>query len=238
MAAAKIKIYKSMALAFAACFSLSCQSAIAAHNCHATAEPGVDWSECDKKLLILEGQDLSGANLFDADFTSTDLRNSNLLATNFEKATLVRASLAGSKANGARFVRIEAYRTDFSRMEAQGAVFTSAEMQRSNFQESNLKNADFTKADLGRAQFDKADISSSRFSYANLSRADFRRATFTSPIDFDHAFFFLTRIEGVDLSATNGLSQWQIDMSCGDAQTILPSGLSRPEVWPCTFQQE
>ena len=33
---------------------------------------------------------------------------------------------------------------------------------------------------------------------------------------------FLTRIEGLDLSAATGLAQWQIDMSCGDGNTKLP----------------
>ncbi|TIT32809.1 MAG: pentapeptide repeat-containing protein, partial [Mesorhizobium sp.] len=26
--------------------------------------------------------------------------------------------------------------------------------------------------------------------------------------------------------------------ACGDARTELPSGLTRPEDWPCQFQQE
>lgn len=234
----KTKIPAGLAVAIAACAGLASQVAIAAPDCHAAARPGVNWHECDKKLVILEGKDLSGANLFGVDFTSTDLRNSNLLAANLEKATLVRASLAGSTAKGARFDRIEAYRTDFSGMDAQGAVFASAEMQRSNFQDANLANVDFTKAELGRAQFHDADISGTRFSSANLARADFRGATFTAPIDFDRAFFFLTRIEGVDLSNSTGLSQWQVDMACGDARTGLPTELKRPENWPCRFQQE
>jgi hypothetical protein len=47
-----------------------------------------------------------------------------------------------------------------------------------------------------------------------LARADFRGATFTAPIDSDGAFFFLTRIEGLDLSKSAGLSQWQLNMAC------------------------
>ncbi len=42
------------------------------------------------------------------------------MTANFEKATLVRASLAGSKAEGAKFDRIEAYRANFSGIHAQG----------------------------------------------------------------------------------------------------------------------
>ncbi|MER9076593.1 pentapeptide repeat-containing protein [Mesorhizobium sp. M0904] len=234
----RTRAYGTSGLVLAVCTVFAWQNAAAAQNCDAAATPGVNWQECDKKLLILDGQDLSGANLFGVDFTSTDLRNTNLVAANLEKATLVRASLADSTAKGARFDRIEGYRTDFSRMDAQGAVFASAEMQRSNFQDANLTNVDFTKAELGRAQFHDADISGSRFSFANLARADFRGARFTAPIDFDRAFFFLTRIEGLDLSNSVGLSQWQLNMACGDARTELPSGLTRPEDWPCQFQQE
>ncbi|HEY6632642.1 MAG TPA: pentapeptide repeat-containing protein, partial [Rhizobiaceae bacterium] len=85
-----------------------------AASCSASAAPGVDWTDCDKKLIILSGTDLKGATLVGTNFTSTDLRDTNLMAANLEKATLVRASLAGAKAEGAKFDRIEAYRTNFS----------------------------------------------------------------------------------------------------------------------------
>ena len=48
------------------------------------------------------------------------------------------------------------------------------------------------------------------------------------------AFMFLTRIEGLDLSAAWGLQQAQIDLACGDTSTKLPAGLSAPAHWPCT----
>ena len=202
--------------------------ASAAVDCRASAAPGVDWSGCEKKLIILRGDDLNAAMLTEVDFTSTDLRDTNLAAANLEKATLVRASLAGSDAKGAKFDRIEAYRTDFSGIDAQGATFTGAEMQRSNFSGANLVNVDFTKAELGRADFKDADITGSKFALANLARADLSAAKFAGPIDFTDSFFFLTRIDGLDLSAATGLAQWQIDMSCGTAETKLPAGLTAP----------
>ena len=202
------------------------------------ARPGVDWQECDKKLLILRGEDLSGANLFGVDFTLTDLRDTKLSGANLEKASLLRASLAGSKVAGARFNRVEGYRTDFSRTDAEGAMFASAELQRANFGRAKLTNVDFTKAELGRAQFHDAEITATQFAFANLSRADFRRSNFSASVNFYRAVFFLARIEGVNLSASSGLSQEQIDAACGDDNTILPSGFARPEHWPCDFQQE
>ena len=210
-------------------------SALAEVDCRADAAPGVDWTDCEKKLIILRGADLSGAILIDVDFTSTDLRDTNLLAASLEKATLVRASLAGANAKGAKFDRIEGYRTDFSGIDAQGAAFASAEIQRSNFTGAKLTDADFTKAELGRADFTDADITGSRFVLSNLARADFSKAKFTGAIDFTDSFFFLTRIDGLDLSQSSSLAQWQVDMSCGNAETKLPEGLKPSPDWPCNF---
>lgn len=210
-------------------------AASAAARCTASAGPGVDWTECDKKLIILSGSDFEGATLFGTDFTSTDLRDTNLAKANLEKATLVRASLAGSKAVGARFDRIEAYRTNFSGIDAQGATFTAAEMQRSNFTGAVLRGVDFTKAELGRADFADADITGTSFTLASLARADLSGAKFSGPIDLSGAFLFLTRIEGLDLSAATGMQQWQVDMACGDDNTKLPSGLTAGAGWPCAF---
>ena len=209
--------------------------ASAAPNCSASAAPGVDWTDCDKKIIVLSGSDFSGAILVGADFTSTDLRDTNLMTANLEKAALVRASLAGSQAAGAKFDRIEAYRTNFSGINAKGATFASAEMQRSNFTNAVLVDADFTKADLARADFTGADITGAKFAFANLARADLSKAKFSGSLDFANAFLFLTRIEGVDLSAATGLMQWQIDMSCGDGDTKLPDGLKASPSWPCQF---
>ena len=208
----------------------------AAINCQSYAAPGMDWHECDKSNLMLQGSDLSGANLVDTDFTSTDLRDVNLVGANMEKATLIRSSLAGAKADKANFARIEAYRTSFAGMQAPAASFASAEMQRADFRGANLTGTDFQKAELGRADFGEAMITGAKFPLANLSRADFRGAKFEGPLDFSGAFLFLTRFEGVDLSAAKGLEQEQIENTCGDPQTKLPSGLSTPKTWPCMFE--
>ena len=77
-------------------------------------------------------------------------------------------------------------------------------------------------------------ITGSKFSLANLARADFRKRN--SPGRSTSPFLpFLTRIEGIDLSAATGLAQWQVDMACGDANTKLPAGLTAPADWPCKF---
>ena len=57
-------------------------------------------------------------------------------------------------------------------------------------------------------------------------------------LDFERAFLYLTRIEGLDLTEATGLAQWQIDMACGDAGTKLPAGLAVPSSWPCRFEND
>lgn len=207
--------------------------AAGAANCRSMPAPGVDWSQCGKSSLLLPDSQLDGANLSDADLNATDLRNSSLVGTNFEKAALIRSSLAGSKADRANFSRIEGYRTIFSQVSASGASFASAELQRADFSEADLTGADFQKAELGRANFTGATITGTRFTMANLARAQLAGVKFEGPIDFSGAFLFLTRIEGLDLSAATGLKQWQIDDACGDQATKLPAGLTAPADWPC-----
>jgi uncharacterized protein YjbI with pentapeptide repeats len=208
-------------------------SGAAAADCKSLPGPGTDWQNCNKRQLMLGGSDLKGSNLVDTDFASTDLNGSDLTATNLEKSTLVRASLAGARADKANFSRVEAYRGDFSGISAEGALFVSSELQRADFTGARLTGADFEKAELGRANFDRAVLTGTRFSVANLSRAVLSGALFEGPIDFDRAFLFLTRIEGLDLSAATGLTQDQIDLACGDAATKLPAGLTAPSKWPC-----
>ncbi|AFL52865.1 pentapeptide repeat-containing protein [Sinorhizobium sp. BJ1] len=211
--------------------SFACSAAAA--DCKSLPGPGADWRECNKRQLMLGGSDLKGSHLVDTDFASTDLSGAELTAANLEKATLVRASLAGAKADKANFSRVEAYRGDFSGISAEGALFVSSELQRADFTGARLTGADFEKAELGRANFGKAVLTGTRFSVANLSRANLSGALFEGPLDFDRAFLFLTRIEGLDLSAAKGLTQDQVDLACGDAATKLPAGLTAPSKWPC-----
>ena len=204
-------------------------------QCRSAPEPGIDWQDCRKNNLMLPDSNLERANLFDVDFSMTDLSGVNLNGANLEKATLVRAWLTGGTAENANFSRVEGYRTGFTDVIANGANFSNAEMQRADFSGAKLRGANFAKAELGRALFTEATLANTRFSLANLSRADFSKAHFDGPVQFDRAFMFLTRIEGLDLSRAEGLDQAQIDLACGNAKTRLPDGLVAPTSWPCEF---
>lgn len=204
-----------------------------AASCRAEASAQIDWRECNKRLLMLGGSILDGADLRGTDFTFTDLRGSSFKKANLEKAKLIRTSLASSQLQGGNFVKVEAYRGDFNDADAENAKFNNAEMQRASFENAKLVGTDFSKAELGRADFEGATLTGAKFTMANLSRARFEGAKFTGPIDFENAFLLLTRIEGLDLSSATGLEQKQIDIACGSPETKLPQGLTTPASWPC-----
>lgn len=231
--AASRTLASGLFLAFAFAAGVAASSPAAAAYCAGTPEPGLDWSECSKKNLMLPSSELAGANLSGTDFSLTDLSNSNLTSANLEKANLVRAWLAGARAEKANFARVEAYRSSFANIIANGASFVSAELQRADLSGAQLTGVDFSKAELGRVNFKGAVLTGTRFAVANLSRANLSGATFEGPIDFAEAFMFLTHIEGLDLSAAKGLQQSQVDLACGDDKTKLPEGLTAPTTWPC-----
>ena len=214
------------------------QQTATAASCRSDAGAGMDWSECNKRLLMLGGSVLDEATLKGTDFTYTDLRGSSFKKANLEKAKLIRTSLAESQLQGANMTKVEAYRSDFTKADAENVKFNNAEMQRANFEKANLSGADFSKAELGRSDFEGATLTGAKFTMANLSRASFEGATFTGPIDFENSFLLLTRIEGLDLSTATGLEQKQIDIACGDAKTKLPQGLTTPTSWPCAEDED
>jgi hypothetical protein len=50
------------------------------------------------------------------------------------------------------------------------------------------------------------------------------------------SYLFLTQLGAANLSRTVGLTQGQIEVACGTAETKLPAGLTQPKSWPCAFQ--
>jgi hypothetical protein len=81
-----------------------------AADCGSAPEPGLDWSECSKSNIMLNGSNFQGANLAGADLSVTGLPNSNLDGAQVEKANLMRAWFTGSTMKKANFSRIQAYR--------------------------------------------------------------------------------------------------------------------------------
>lgn len=206
--------------------------------CNDTAGPSVDWQNCRKRNLIMDGFDFSGANFTRTDLSASDLRNSNLTKVTFVKTNLVRASLSNSNAEGANFEEVVASRTDFSNGNYKNTSFLKAEISRSNFSNSNLENADMSKADLSRVNFFNSNLKGVNLAFSNISRTNLTGIIIDENFSLEGSYMFLTRIEGLNLSNLKTLKQWQIDLACGDKATILPEGLTAPNGWPCNFETD
>ena len=85
---------------------------------------------------------------------------------------------------------------------------------------ANLEMADLSDADLSEARLDGANLSGADLSDAVLDRADFAGAKLGG-----------VNLSGARLLTARNLTQAQIDEAIGDAHTILPDHLRRPEGW-------
>jgi uncharacterized protein YjbI with pentapeptide repeats len=202
-------------------------------SCSDRGGPGVDWSGCKKSYKMLNQQDFSNAK-----FNESDLSSGRLDSSDFTDGSLIKADLSRSNAKNSLFKRTNmlksmGYHTDFSASRFIGAILVKSEFSRANFENAIFQQVDWSRAEIGRAEFNGASLDGVKFENSNLSRARFSGATLLQ-VDFIGAYTFYTRFEGVDLSSSKNITQAQINMACGDNETVLPSGLSRPTTWPCS----
>ncbi len=205
-------------------------------GCADAPKAGVDWSGCEKMRLILRKADLQGARLGGVDLNGSDLALANLGGADLSRASVDRARFSGADLGRAKLFQLSGYRTNFSSAKLVGADLTKAELARSNVSLADLSGANLEKAELQRATLEGAILSGANLSGADLARTNLAKATLGGA-RFAQARMFLTRIEGVDLSAALGLNQSQLDSACGNNQTKLPKGLKLPPTWPCAKEE-
>ena len=100
-----------------------------------------------------------------------------------------------------------------------------------NLKGADLRNTCVKAHDLHGADFDGADATLMCMSYANFSGATFRGTDLSGAnlahadldgADLTAARMTITSIKGTDLTRVKGLTQSQLDVACGDAQTKVP----------------
>lgn len=202
-------------------------------SCSDRGAPGVDWSGCKKSHKMLNEQDFSNAK-----FDGTNLSFGRLDRSDFTDGSLVKADLSRSDIKNSLFERTNMSRSighyaDFRASRFIGTLMVKSEFSRASFENAIFQQVDWSRAQLGRAEFNGARLEDVKFEYSNLSRARFTGATLQQ-VDLIGAYTFYTRFEGVDLSQTKNITQEQINLACGDNKTVLPSGLNRPDTWPCS----
>lgn len=146
-----------------------------------------------------------------------DIEPLNLAGTNLFGAELIRANLSGVNLRGAdlRWVDLSGKQSNLSL-----AILDAA-----NLANATLTGTNLSKAMLFGTRLVQANLSQAILSGANLRGANLRGANlggvFPRETDFSGAF----------LGQSRGLTQEQLDKSLGDASTVLPSDLKKPERW-------
>lgn len=114
-------------------------------------------------------------------------------------------------------------------MRCAGCDLSGAHLRVARIAGANLAGADLSKADLISADLGRTDLTGASLANANLIRASLVGATLTGA-RFEGANLTRTHIEDTDLTGAIGLTQAQLRLACGNANTKLPAGLS---VKPC-----
>jgi uncharacterized protein YjbI with pentapeptide repeats len=133
-------------------------------------------------------------------------------------ALALAASLAGA-ADPKAVANIKAGRHDCPHCELAGADLTNQCVK-----QGNLEGADFSGAKLVLMCMSYANFKGASFRNADLSGANLAHAILDDA-DLSGATLSIASIKGTDLSRAKGLTQSQLDLACGDADTRGPSAL-------------
>jgi uncharacterized protein YjbI with pentapeptide repeats len=114
-------------------------------------------------------------------------------------------------------------------MACAGCNLSGAHLRVARIAGANLAGADLSEADLISADLGRTNLTAANLANANLIRASLVGATLTGT-HLEGAILTRTHIEDTDLTGAIGLTQAQLRLTCGNANTKLPPGLS---VKPC-----
>jgi len=115
-------------------------------DCSGPAQPGINWSGCNRQGDVLRGANLEGANL-----RSAILRSADLSAAQLQNADLAYANLSQS-------------------------ILLSAQLQNTDLKGANLRQANLQGADLTSADLSYAELVGSQLQGAILKQTIFDHA--------------------------------------------------------------
>ena len=130
-------------------------------------------------------------------------------------ADLSHKRLRGVNLTGAFLIGANLETTDMSDADLSGAWLNGANLRRADLTGASLRGAHLIDADLTGAKLGKADLRGSMMARANLAEATLHEADLSD-----------ARMQGTELSSARNLKQDQLSTSCGDANTLLPQGVS------------
>lgn len=115
-------------------------------DCDRPPVPGVDWSNCFKEGIVLQGADLQGARLRNMRLSRADLSGAHLQKAELSYTELSVASLRGAQLADAVLIGVS----------LRGSDLRAADLRRANLAYADLSGATLEGADLAGAVLDNA----------------------------------------------------------------------------------
>lgn len=150
-----------------------------------------------------------------------------LLATLAAPAQAQNAAQVERAQNGASCPKCNLFQADFNNRTLKNKNFAGARLRQADMGLGIFNGTSFSGADLrdinasgalfGRVKFTGANLTNANFVGAYLEHADFRGATLNG-----------VNFSGAEMTTATGLTQRQLDTTCGDESTQLPRGLRIP----------
>ncbi len=125
------------------------------------------------------GTNFQGANLTDADFTQTKVKNTNLTKANLMRTCWFQVKKLRLAAFENTYLEKEDLRDLLITKELQNRNFGGWDLQGINLVGANLKDANLNGANLSESNLQNADISRAQLVQANVDKTDFRGANLT-----------------------------------------------------------
>ncbi|MBC21129.1 MAG: hypothetical protein CMJ74_12845 [Planctomycetaceae bacterium] len=193
---------------------------------------------------MLDGEDLSSADLVDADLEGSAMSNINLSGTkmwrsDFRQANLTNGDLSGaflfrSDLRGADMSGAVLPSADFQEVNLEGATLNSSNFQDvklwySNMRDTHIRNSDFSGAKLGNADLLGSDLTDTNlasakvyrtvFHYANISGTDLTNLEFYADAEWANAFYYTDNepIWGANMDPTFRASAGIVALSPGSS---------------------
>lgn len=143
------------------------------------------------------GCTMNGANLWGAPLSDADLKGANLWGANLRRADLNGAKLSGAQLSGANLKDAELSHAQLREAILRGANLREAQLVNAHLSGADLRDADLTRAflpgaDLRNAQLEGANLRNAYLVVANLRGANLRNADLTG-----------ANLDGADLAGAN-----------------------------------
>jgi len=175
---------------------------------------GITGESASFALALMEGAQLSRANLTKSDFFLADLRRAHLWRATLTGSSFILADLTGCQLTEANLTEADLSQANLRESVLDGAILIKAKLICTQLYDAAMTGADLTDADLTSAQLRGAVLRNARMTRTKLADALLEAADLRG-----------ADLRGVDLSHASGLTRGQIVTALIDSRTLLPPDL-------------